>query len=84
MTLTSRLKKAEQGLEALKPERCDHCRDWQEPRVVIDYAPGVELYADDTPPPNPRIPEQCPVCGWRPREMRILLDYDDEPLKVSA
>jgi hypothetical protein len=29
--------------------------------VVIEYAPDIEPFADDTLPKEPQTPEQCPV-----------------------
>ena len=81
--LSGRLKKAEQGLEALKPERCDTCRDWPEPRVVVELS--EELLRYESPPKPPSIPEQCPECGWRPHTMVIHVREDNpEPVEVPA
>ena len=78
--LNNRVKRLE---KAVKPQRCDTCRDWPDERVVVEMSEDLLRY--ESPPKPPETPEQCPDCGWRPHTMLIHVKEDDpEPIAVPA
>lgn len=52
-----------------KAGRCDHCRDWPNPHTTWE-----KVHEGQTPRGVSTTTLACPVCGWQPGHVHILVE----------
>jgi hypothetical protein len=53
--------------EEAGPQRCDYCRGWREPFVVVEEAGKHPLAG---------LPDYCPKCGYEP--VIVIVQFTEE------